>query len=71
MISKKLLRLRLEKAIGHAIPRTTFSWFFECFCNSVSQPHLKNAKSLTHEETKAFSRYCGYDLNLPFPLPLW
>ena len=71
MISKSLLRKRLSVAIGENIPPATFTWFFRCFCESVSQPQLKNTKELTTEEVNAFSRYAGYDLKFPIPLPLW
>ena len=39
---------------------------------NLSPPEeLRKAKSLTLEETRAFSYYCGYDLTLPVPTPLW
>ena len=71
MISKELLRKRLSVAIGKNIPKSTFTWFFGCFCEAVSQPQLKTVKALNMEETEAFSRYAGYDLKFPIPLPLW
>ena len=32
---------------------------------------LRKTKSLTHDETQAFSLFCGYDLTTPVPTPLW
>lgn len=39
---------------------------------NLSPPEeLRKAKFLSLEETRAFSNYCGYDLTLPVPTPLW
>ena len=69
MISKQLLKKRLGLAIGKTISDKRFSDFFDCFCRKYNRPALKKRRKLTDEEADAFSRYCGYDLRFPIPLP--
>lgn len=69
MISKQILRKRLGVAIGKSISPKEFSWFFGRYCEKVNLPDLKNAKQLTYEEVEGFSRYAGYDLKYPIPIP--
>lgn len=70
MTSKQLLRKRLSVALGKQVSPADFSWFFSCFTNAVNRPDLRTAKQLTYEDVTLFSKYCGYDLHFPIPLPL-
>ena len=70
MISKQVLRKRLGLAIGKIISPKEFSWFFGRYCEVAGLPALKNTKQLTYDEVEGFSRYAGYDLKYPIPLPL-
>ena len=70
MISKQLLRKRLGVAAGKDISPKEFSWFFECFCAKYPQyQELKRVRNLETDVVEAFSRYAGYDLRFPIPLP--
>ena len=70
MISKQLLRKRLSVAAGKDISPKEFSWFFECFCAKYPQyQELKRVRNLEADVVEAFSRYAGYDLRFPIPLP--
>jgi hypothetical protein len=70
MTSKAVLRKRLGVAIGKSISPKEFSWFFERFCekNPTYLP-LKRARNIDPNALDAFSRYAGYDLRFPIPLP--
>ena len=70
MISKSLLRKRLGVAIGQAIKPCDFTWFFGCFCEKTGRTDLRTAKELSYEDVAAFSKYAGYDLHYPIPLPI-
>jgi len=70
MLSKQLLRKRLGSAIGKEISPKAFSWFFSRYCEVSGMSSLKNSKQLTEEEVIGFSRYAGYDLRYPIPLPM-
>ena len=70
MISKQLLRKRLSVAAGKDISPKELSWFFECFCRKYPQyQELKRVRNLEADVVEAFSRYAGYDLRFPIPLP--
>ena len=71
MITKSLLRTRLEVALGQKIPKPTFTWFFGYFCDVYGLPsNIRTAKQLDEATVNAFSEYAGYDLRFPIPLPL-
>ena len=71
MTTNQLLRKRLGVALGQTVAPAEFSWFFARWCEySPQYAHLKTAKHLTAEQVMAFSRYAGYDLRFPIPLPL-
>ena len=71
MMSKQLLRKRLGVALGRPVRPAEFSWFFECFCEKNPQyKSLKNVRNLDANAVEDFSRYAGYDLRFPIPLPL-
>lgn len=70
MTSKALLRKRLGSAIGKNLTPAEFTAFFACFCSHDIRPELRTVKALTYEDVEAFSRYCGYNLNFPIPLPM-
>ena len=71
MTTKALLRKRLGVAIGKTVTPKDFTWFFDYFCekNPTYAP-LKRAKNLDANAVDAFSRFAGYDLRFPIPLPL-
>lgn len=70
MISKTMLRKRLSVAIDKQLTPSEFTFFFACFCEHDNRHDLRTAKELSHEDAAAFSRYAGYDLLFPIPLPL-
>ena len=70
-LTKQILRKRLSVAIDHNINTSDFSWFFARFCEATNRPDLRTVKQLSCEDITLFSKYCGYDLNFPIPLPLW
>ena len=70
MITKSLLRKRLGVAIGKSLSPKEFTWFFESFCEKNPQYQLlKRARNLDANAVDAFSRFAGYDLRFPIPLP--
>ena len=70
MITKSLLRKRLGVAIGKPLSPKEFAWFFESFCEKNPQyQSLKRARNLDANAVDAFSRFAGYDLRFPIPLP--
>ena len=72
MTPKSILCKRLSTAIGKTIPPADFTWFFKRFCEAYEvPPKVRTAKTLDEETVMAFSRYAGYDLRFPIPLPLW
>ena len=70
MISKTVLRQRLGVAIAKRLTPAEFSSFFACFCEHDNRHDLRTAKELSSEDAMAFSRYAGYDLLFPIPIPL-
>ena len=71
MTPKSILCKRLSTAIGKTIPPADFTWFFKRFCELYGLPKkIRTAKTLDEETVMAFSRYAGYDLRFPIPLPL-
>ena len=70
MISKKVLCKRLSVALGKDIS-LRFPWFFGYFCDYVGCEELRQKQLLELDEVEAFSRFCGYDLKYPIPIPLW
>ena len=71
MITKSLLRTRLEVALGQKLPKSTFTWFFGYFCDMYGLPsNIRTAKQLDEATVIAFSECAGYDLRFPIPLPL-
>jgi hypothetical protein len=71
MISKRLLAKRLSTAIGKELSQPEFAHFFAYFCERKKRPDLRTLKNLEEEDVEIFSRFCGYDLRFPIPLPLW
>lgn len=70
MIPKALLRKRLGVAIGKPVAPKEFSWFFESFIEkNPNYATLKRAKHLDSDAVEDFSRFAGYDLRFPIPLP--
>ena len=70
MISKAILRKRLGVAIGKIVSPKEFSWFFDYFCEKTAQcKSLKRARNIDTNTLEAFSRFAGYDLQFPIPLP--
>jgi len=69
MIPKKILCKRLSTAVGGDVS-LDFPWFFGYFCEKEGRPDLRTKKNLELEDVEAFSRFCGYDLRFPIPLPL-
>ena len=70
MISKTVLRQRLSVAIDKQLTPSEFTSFFACFCEHDNRHDLRTAKELSIEDVAAFSRYAGYDLQFPIPIPL-
>ena len=70
MIAKALLRKRLGIAIDKQLTPSDFTWFFSAFCEKWNRPDLRTVKELSYDDVCAFSRYCGYDLNFPIPMPI-
>jgi len=71
MISKLIIKKRLGVAIGKPVSDKKFAVFFGYFCEKVHRDDLRMSKSLKPEDLLLFSRFCGYDLRFPIPLPLW
>ena len=71
MISKTVLRQRLGVAIDKQLTPAEFTSFFACFCEHDNRYDLRTAKELSNEDVAAFSRYAGYDLQFPIPIPLF
>ena len=69
MIPKKVLCKRLCTAVGSDIT-LQFPWFFRYFCEKEHREDLRTKKHLSEQDVQAFSRFCGYDLRFPIPLPL-
>ena len=69
MITKQLLRKRLGVAIGKNISPTEFSWFFAAFCDKFHRDDLRQVRTLSYDDAEQFSRYAGYNLFYPIPLP--
>jgi len=71
MISKRLLAKRLSTAVGRNLSPSEFSHFFVYFCEHDKRPDLRTTKNLSEKDVMVFSKFCGYDLRFPIPLPLW
>ena len=70
MISKALLRKRLGVAIGKPVTTKEFTWFFDCFIEkNPTYATLKRARNIDSDAVEAFSRFAGYNLRFPIPLP--
>ena len=71
MTSKLILKKRLGVIAGKIVSDKKFAEFFGYFCEKNHREDLRTAKRLTDAELQLFSRYCGYDMRFPIPLPLW
>ena len=71
MTSKAILYKRLCVALSKTITKSDFTWFFGYFCEREHRDDLRHAKTLSEPDVLHFSRFCGYDLRFPIPLPLW
>lgn len=69
MMSKQLMRKRLSLAIGKNISPFEFSWFFGAFCDKCGKQELRQVRFLSYDDAMLFSRYCGYNLFFPIPIP--
>lgn len=70
MIAKALLRKRLGVAIGKALSPKEFTWFFAYFCEKNPQySSLLRSKQIDANAEADFSRFAGYDLRFPIPIP--
>lgn len=70
MTTKVLIRQRLSTAIGKKLSQAEFSHFFVYFCEREHREDLKRCHALDETDLLQFSRFCGYDLRFPIPLPL-
>ena len=69
MTSKALMKKRLGVALGKTVSGKQFSELFAYFCERTGREDLRFARQLNDDDLMLFSRFAGYDLRFPIPLP--
>ena len=71
MTSKSIIKKRLGVALGKSVSDKQFAEFFAYFCERTGRKDLRCSRQLNDSDLMLFSRFAGYDLRFPIPLPLW